>query len=119
MRLTVLYDPNCRVCRMARGWLQLQKQLVPLEFVGAGSAEAARRFPSLTADQTLHEIHVIDDRGRVYRGSKAWTLCIWALEDFRSWSIWMSQPHVQPRARQFVEMFANNRHRFGGPSVRG
>lgn len=43
---TVLFDANCPLCRAARRWLTSRAQLVPLEFVPAGSAEARRRFPA-------------------------------------------------------------------------
>ncbi|MFJ2179520.1 hypothetical protein ACIOJG_02750 [Streptomyces anulatus] len=46
-RLTVLYDAQCPLCVHLRHWLQRQRQLVPLDLVPAGSAEARRRFPEL------------------------------------------------------------------------
>ena len=35
--MTVLYDAGCRLCRSAQRWLSSRRQLVPLEFVAAGS----------------------------------------------------------------------------------
>ena len=59
--LTVLFDPGCTLCRAARAWLEGQKKYVSLEFVGAGTAEARRRFPDLDPASTLKEITVVDD----------------------------------------------------------
>ncbi|MEK8107718.1 DCC1-like thiol-disulfide oxidoreductase family protein [Micromonospora sp. M12] len=52
---TVLFDAACPLCRAARRWLSSRAQLVPLEFVPAGSAEARRRFPGLDHDATLRD----------------------------------------------------------------
>lgn len=46
-QVTVLYDARCNLCRAARSWLERQDQLVPLEFLSAGSPEAERRYPFL------------------------------------------------------------------------
>ncbi|CAL9559598.1 hypothetical protein SUDANB95_04566 [Actinosynnema sp. ALI-1.44] len=81
--LTVLYDANCAFCRRAAGWLARQEQLVRLEFVPAGSEPARRRFPVLDHAGTLNVITVIGDRGEVYRGERAWLVCLWALRAWR------------------------------------
>ncbi|GAA0656061.1 hypothetical protein GCM10009535_38710 [Streptomyces thermocarboxydovorans] len=51
----MLYDAGCSLCRFLRDWLARQRQLVPLEFVPAGSEEAHRRFPGLDHRGTLEE----------------------------------------------------------------
>ncbi len=81
---TVLFDAACPLCRAARRWLSSRAQLVPLEFVPAGSAEARRRFPGLDHDATLRDLTVIADTGEVYAGDGAWFACLWALADHRS-----------------------------------
>ncbi|NYE36887.1 putative DCC family thiol-disulfide oxidoreductase YuxK [Nocardioides cavernae] len=47
MRLTVLYDDGCPLCRTFSGWLARQPVLVPLDLVPAGSDAARQRFPRL------------------------------------------------------------------------
>ncbi len=112
-RLTVLYDASCALCRRARGWLMRQRQLVPLEFVAAASNEARRRFPELDSRETMKELHVVDELGRVYRGEKAWLICLWALDEYRGWSLRIAEPpHIQ-RAERFVRWVASRRHFFG------
>ncbi len=83
-RLTVLYDAECGLCTYVRGWLARQRQLVPLELLPAGSAQARSRFPDLAHATTLQEITVIGDGGQVYRGQAAWTVVLWALADHRA-----------------------------------
>ncbi|KAA0912175.1 thiol-disulfide oxidoreductase DCC family protein, partial [Streptomyces apricus] len=101
-RLTVLYDARCSLCTFLRDWLVRQHQLVPLELVAAGSAEAARRFPGLDHAATLEEITVIGDAGQVYRGSAAWVVTLWALADHRPTAHRLSTPAGARLARGAV-----------------
>jgi len=100
--LTVLYDENCGICRTARRFLDSRAQLVPLEFVAAGSEEARRRYPTLDHAQTLKEITVIGDDGAVYVDDSAWLMCLWALDGYRGLAARLSQPHLRPLARRVV-----------------
>lgn len=89
-RLTVLYDAECSLCSFLRDWLVRQAQLVELEFVPAGSEEAARRFPGLGS--TLDEITVVGDGGQVYREAAAWIAVLWALREYRRLAHRLSTP---------------------------
>lgn len=100
--LTVLYDASCPLCRWAREWLGGQAQLVPLHFLAAGSPEARRRFPQLDPARTLREVTVVDDRGAVYVGERAWVTCLWALVDHRPMAERLSHPAMLPFARAAV-----------------
>ncbi|MEU1516633.1 DCC1-like thiol-disulfide oxidoreductase family protein [Streptomyces sp. NPDC005811] len=91
-RLTVLYDADCALCAFVRDWLVRQPQLVPLEPVAAGSAEAAARFPGLDHRATLEEITVVGDGGQVYRGAAAWIVTLWALREHRPLAHRLSTP---------------------------
>lgn len=101
-RLTVLYDAGCGLCRTARSWLASRAQLVPLEFVAAGSDEARHRYPSLDPAQTLADITVVADDGGVYTGDSAWLICLWALDGYRGLAARLSAPDVRPTARRVV-----------------
>jgi predicted DCC family thiol-disulfide oxidoreductase YuxK len=104
--LTVLYDAGCPICRAARRWLAARAQLVPLEFIAAGSQAARSRFPGLDHGATLREITVVADTGEVYVGDAAWLACLWALASHRDLSYRLSQPHLLPVARQIVDAAA-------------
>lgn len=112
-RLTVLYDARCELCRAARRWLERQARLVELEFVPAGSPDALERFPGLASDRTLEEIHVVGDGGEVYRGADAWLMCLWALRDYRGWSLKLAAPRHRHHARKLVAWVSRNRYRAG------
>ncbi len=111
--LTVLYDGRCALCRRARAWLAKQPKYVSLAFVEAGSEEARRRFPSLEAGATLEELTVVGRRGEVYRGAKAWIMCLWALKRYRSAALRLAAPGMQPTARRLVAWVSRNRFRIG------
>jgi predicted DCC family thiol-disulfide oxidoreductase YuxK len=108
--LTVLYDARCGLCSNARRWLEGQPQIVPLELLPADSAEARRRYPTL-AETEPEELVVVSDEGDVYRGSQAWIVCLWALQDYREWSFRFAQPALLPLARGIVEWVSTRRHR--------
>lgn len=107
--LTVLYDSDCALCRGAREWLEGQPKLVPLEFVAAGSEQARSRFPGLAPEDTLREVTVVGTGGEVYRGAKAWVMCLWALREYRLMALRLSAPEMMPVARRVVAWVSKNR----------
>ncbi|MGW3336407.1 thiol-disulfide oxidoreductase DCC family protein [Streptomyces sp. NPDC001009] len=100
--LTVLYDAECALCTHLRDWLVRQSQLVPLELVPAGSAEARTRFPGIDPARTLEEVTVIGDSGQVYRGTAAWIVVLWALREHRPLAHRLSSPTGAVLARGAV-----------------
>ncbi|TQK52336.1 uncharacterized protein DUF393 [Streptomyces sp. SLBN-118] len=107
--LTVLYDAQCSLCVHLRSWLLRQRQLVPLDLVPAGSAEARRRYPRLDHAATQREITVIGDRGQIYTGPAAWIVCLWALAEYRQRAHWLATPAGLPFVR--VTMLAASKYR--------
>ncbi|MEH1165363.1 DCC1-like thiol-disulfide oxidoreductase family protein [Micromonospora sp. CPCC 205539] len=114
---TVLFDANCPLCRAARRWLSTRAQLVPLEFVPAGSTEARRRFPGLNHETTLRDLTVVADTGEVYAGDGAWFACLWALADHRSTADRLARPHLLPLARRVVATASAIREQVRDPGV--
>ncbi|CUR54467.1 Thiol-disulfide oxidoreductase dcc (fragment) [metagenome] len=84
MRLTVLYDEDCAMCRRFREWLAAQPLLVPTDLVAAGSTQARERFPTLDHARTLEEITVVADDGAVWTQEHAWVMCLWATVQHRA-----------------------------------
>jgi predicted DCC family thiol-disulfide oxidoreductase YuxK len=111
--LTVLYDARCKLCRGVRAWLEAQPAYVELVFVPAGSTEARRRFPQLDHTATTSDLTVISDEGAVYFGANGWLMCLWALREYRGWSLKLSAPELLPLARRVVVWVSQNRFRLG------
>jgi len=110
--LTVLYDARCSVCCRAREWLGTQPSYVSLEFIGAGSGEALARFPELRAATTQDELTVVANDGAIYRGVKAWLICLWAMRRYRSLALTLSTPALLPSARGIINLAALARRPF-------
>ncbi|MFE1313642.1 thiol-disulfide oxidoreductase DCC family protein [Streptomyces sp. NPDC058755] len=117
--LTVLYDAQCALCTHLRDWLVRQPQLVPLELVPAGSAEARRRYPGLDHAATLDEITVIGDSGQVYQASRAWIVVLWALREHRPLAHKLSTPAGAKLARGAALAAAKWRGALWGGAQRG
>lgn len=119
MQLTVLFDASCGLCRRAARWLRAQRAYVRLELIPAAGIEARRRFPGLDRASTLERLTVVADDGRVWRGAKAWVMCLWALEGYRGWAATLGHPDRLPWARRFVDRVSRNRHRISAWLDRG
>ena len=112
--LTVLYDPQCGLCRRAQAWLISKPKYVELVFVPASSDEARSRYPQLNHSLTLNDLTVISDQGAVYSGSKAWLMCLWALREYREWALRLSSPELLPTAKRVISMISQNRNQLEG-----
>lgn len=110
-QLTILYDAQCSLCQRVLGWLSRQSQYIPLYFVAAGGAGARRRFPDLDHEATLAELTVVADERHVYRGAKAWVMCLWALHEYRPFALGLGSSKAMGLAERFVKSVSKNRHR--------
>ncbi|KYF82140.1 hypothetical protein BE11_30385 [Sorangium cellulosum] len=120
-RITVLYDADCALCVRCREWMGRQDALVEIEFLPAGSGEAAARFgdvPWLGED-----LVVVSDRGEVWAGPAAFIVALWALERYREWSYRLSGDTLSKVAEGFFHALSGNRRWmarwFGHPSCAG
>ena len=107
--LYVLYDAACNLCEYTRRWLEKQPAYLCLNFIPQGSAEAQRRFPNLKVDNPPKELIVVSDEGGVYRGAPAWVMCLYALREYREWSIRFSHPTLLPFVQRMIELISINR----------
>ncbi|MFO0908571.1 MAG: DCC1-like thiol-disulfide oxidoreductase family protein [Isosphaeraceae bacterium] len=109
--LTVLYDARCGICRLARQWVENQAKFLAVEFLEAEGAAAHRRYPTLASQGVPEELVVIDDEGGVYRGGSAWVMVLYALEDYREWSLRLGSTRFLPVARQAFAILSHQRGR--------
>jgi predicted DCC family thiol-disulfide oxidoreductase YuxK len=114
--LTILYDDACGFCCECAAWFEQQQHEIQATFVPrfseqgqllmgvVKSTRAAKRRPPVE-----DELLVIDDRGGVYEGPQAFILCLWALTEYRSWSVRLATPRLMPLARRFFIGLSKNR----------
>jgi predicted DCC family thiol-disulfide oxidoreductase YuxK len=106
-KLRVVYDADCAFCVRCRWWLAMQPAYITLEFLAAGSPEAARRFPSLAGAR--EDLTVIDEDGGVYRGPDAFIMCLYALVDYRELSEELAAPMLRPFAKAAFRLVSASR----------
>ena len=70
--MTIRYDPGSVECLRAVMWLKRQPALVRLDFPRGDAAD---------------DLSVVGDAGEVWRGPKAWIMCLYALEAHRGRSL--------------------------------
>lgn len=108
--LSVLYDADCEICRRLRVWLAQQPGYVPLLFVPLQSPDLASRFPGVEGLRPSAELVVISDAGEVWFGGHAWVTVLWALREYRSWTLRLAHPSLLPLARRACALVSENRH---------
>jgi predicted DCC family thiol-disulfide oxidoreductase YuxK len=111
--LTVLYDPECPLCRKAATWLSKQPQYVPLVFCAAGSPAARDAFPGLDHEATRNQLTVVGDGGEIYYDERGWLMCLWALKKYRHAALRFAQPGMAPMAKRLVLWVSQHRQGLG------
>lgn len=101
LALTVYFDGDCGFCRRVAQWLQGQPKYVPMHLVAAQNAATTGCPYGL--DALLEQITVVANDGAVYRGTNGWLVVLWALQDYRGWSVRLSAPS---RRRWAERLFA-------------
>jgi hypothetical protein len=86
-----------------------QQAFVPLVFIAFQSDEAQRRFPGIDALKPGEPLLVISVEGAVYRGARAWIMCLWALENYREHAQRLAHPALLPLAKLVCELLSRNR----------
>jgi len=104
-KLCVVYDSACGLCSAVRDWTTRQVTLVPVEFLAAHCEEALLRFGQLPQG----ELAVVADTGEVWLGNHAWLVCLWALRDYREWSLRLARPPLSLMAREAYAAVSRNR----------
>jgi predicted DCC family thiol-disulfide oxidoreductase YuxK len=118
--LTVLYDADCAFCQRCAFWIRKQPQYVPIELIPMDSPRAAG-IP-LPCRAAAGQLTAIDDEGGVYQGNHAYLMVLWAMREYREWSLRMTSPAFWPLARRALDWLTHNRgtlSAFFGGAVRG
>lgn len=110
-RLTVFYDRDCGFCVYCRHWLARQPAFLRLDFAPLQSEEARRRLAPFGLEGSPQEMLVLSDEGGLYREAKAYIMALYALKEYREWSLFLARPALRPLARRAFEALSRNRHR--------
>jgi predicted DCC family thiol-disulfide oxidoreductase YuxK len=109
-KLYVLYDARCDLCDRLKNWLLEQSCWLEMETIPAGSELARQMFPGLERIASSDDLVVISDDGSVYLNNHAWIMCLYALEEYRSWSYRLAHPLLLPLVRQAFTSLSKNRY---------
>ncbi|MDP2274146.1 MAG: DCC1-like thiol-disulfide oxidoreductase family protein [Archangium sp.] len=104
----VLYDETCGFCCKCADWLRTQHKLVPLTCLPRGGETSRRVFAGLPWGHD--ELVVVDSTGGVYRGTEAFVMALWALDDYRVWAERASHEPLKSRARSLFHGLSSRRH---------
>ena len=96
LELTVWFDGDCGLCARVAKWLDRQPKFVPVRCVAA--QRAGEHGCPIDREALLEKITVTASDGAVYRGNNAWITVLWALRDYRAWSLRFAQPGWRPLA---------------------
>ena len=91
IRLYVLYDARCALCRHLKAWLVGEPAWWPITTLAAGSRQLHEQFPSLVE---TGELTVVASDGRYWRGDHAWLIVLFALKRYRAWARRLAHPAV-------------------------
>ena len=105
--LTVLFDPGCALCRGCRDWMLGQRAYVSLTFLACTGDVARARYGDIP--WLGDELVVVGDGGEVWAGPAAFLMCLWALVEWREWSMRLASPSLAPLATRFFRMVSSRR----------
>lgn len=86
----------------------MAKQPAYVELGFVPSDVAHERFEGLGERE---ELIVLSDAGDIYRGARAWIMCLWALVEYRELAMRLSNPVLLPFARAAFQLVSSNRKR--------
>ena len=105
--LFVLYDDRCEFCRRCAAWLENAEQCVPLSLIPRSSEKAKKHFSNVLSGHD--ELVVVASNGGVYKGADAFVVALWALDDYREWSYWISEEPLRQKTRALFHWLSTRR----------
>jgi predicted DCC family thiol-disulfide oxidoreductase YuxK len=112
--MTLLYDGQCPFCRAQLARLKRWDPRGRVELLDLHHPSAARRFPGLRHRDLMDEMHIVDRRGRVFRGVEAYRLLSRRLPRLWILAPLLHLPFSLPLWRWIYRKVARNRYLLGG-----
>ncbi|MDX2225796.1 MAG: DCC1-like thiol-disulfide oxidoreductase family protein [Verrucomicrobiae bacterium] len=108
-KIHILYDGECGFCRTCRDWILLQPRFFEIEMLDRRDPDTKARFGDYTVPPYTDRMVVINNEDGVYYAEDAYIMILFALKNYRAWSVRISRQGVKPLARQFFETLGKNR----------
>lgn len=105
--LVVFYDALCPVCVRCKEWLESSAQHVPLSLHDCRGPLARARAAELP--WLGHELVVVNERGEVWIGPRAFLVCLWALRAWRLTAELLASELAWPLAETVFEQLSEHR----------
>jgi hypothetical protein len=103
--LTTVCNASSRLYTRFKVWIGREPSVIRLRFAATGSVEARTKFPNLPSG----ELAVITDTGEVWLSNHVWTVCLWALRDYRDLADRLTSPLLTLVAREAFTAVSRNR----------
>jgi predicted DCC family thiol-disulfide oxidoreductase YuxK len=114
MKLTVIYDGECKVCSRSVNLLSTWDRNHDLEIIPSQSAGVRERFPWIPARAYIDSIQVVRaSDGKTWEAAAAIEELLNILPKGRLMSWMFKIPLVRPLVDRFYKWFARNRYRLG------
>ncbi len=108
-QLFILFDGQCDLCNCCREWLKNQPAYYQLIFIPFQSPEIDQLFPGIRAYCPDEELVIVSNNDMVYKGMRAWIMCLYALIEYREWAFRLTKPVIMPFAKRVVTLISTNR----------
>ena len=67
----MLYDGACKLCRVSAEAVRMFDNSDAIDLLDIHDQHGREQFPGLRMEHLMEQLHVVDDRGRVWRGARA------------------------------------------------
>lgn len=116
---TVIYDGECRLCRLQIRFLRWLDARGDLRFVSLHDPEVTRDFPELTPESLMRQMYVVDKSGRARGGVYAVRFLTRRLPLLWPIALPLHAPGSLPLWSLLYNAVARNRHRIMGACREG
>ncbi len=118
-RYHILYDAQCNLCTGARRLFELIGAADRSTFVDIHDSTAMARFPQVSRDRALGQMHLVDEIGNVFGGYDAVVEGLGRAPGFAPLHALLSTRLMQRLGRRAYAWIARNRYRLFGRNACG
>jgi predicted DCC family thiol-disulfide oxidoreductase YuxK len=108
----MLYDGRCRICTASAERIRRLDTEHSLDVLSLHEREVAARFPEITREAVLEEMHLVRPDGTIARGADSIRAVLRFLPRLRWLALLWFVPGFSPLARVGYKWVARNRYRW-------